>query len=140
MLNETISELEEQLKSDNNIIKKNNILIQSLQKKINKFQNKLSIERKINFSIYKQNSVILSRSEIKSINFISMNNQINYSIPCLGTDIFAEIEEKLYNQFPEYRETNNCFLANGTQVLRFKTVDENNIGRGFPVTMVVPSS
>lgn len=138
MLNETIYELEEELKKDNDIIKKNNNLIESLQKKINKFQNKLSIERKNNFSIFKENSVILSRSEIKSINFISANNNVNYSIPCLGTDIFAEVEEKLYRQFPEYRETNNAFLANGGQVLRFKTVDENNIGLGFPVTMVVP--
>ena len=65
-----------------------------------------------------------------------------------GTDFFDdddsfyvndEIEEKLYKQYPQYRETNNSFLANGTQVLRFKTIAENKIGNGLPVTLVVPS-
>ena len=53
--------------------------------------------------------------------------------------LHAEIEEKLYKQYPQYRETNNNFLANGTQVLRFKTIAENNIGNGLPVTLIVPS-
>jgi len=49
------------------------------------------------------------------------------------------VEEKLYKKFPEYRETNNCFLANGKEVLRFKTISENNIGNGLPVTMIIPN-
>jgi hypothetical protein len=31
------------------------------------------------------------------------------------------------------------FLAQGKEVLRFKTIAENNIGNGLPVTLVVPS-
>ena len=41
--------------------------------------------------------------------------------------------------FPAYRETNNNFIANGNIVLRFKTIGENKIGNGKPVTLIVPS-
>ena len=73
-----------------------------------------------------------------TVNFISMDSKIHFAISCLDTDTFAEVEEKLYKQFPEYRETNNNFLANGEQVLRFKTIKENKIGNGLPVTMNIP--
>ena len=74
-----------------------------------------------------------------SVNFISNDQQVHYSIPCIPNNTFAEVEEKLYKQFPEYRETNNQFLANGKEVLRFKTINDNKIGSGFPVTMIIPS-
>ena len=44
----------------------------------------------------------------------------------------------LYKEYPEYRETNNLFLADGNQILRFKTIDENKIGTGRPIMLVVP--
>ena len=75
-----------------------------------------------------------------AIHFISMDQKVHYSIPCIDTDIFAEIEEKLYKQFPEYRETNNYFISQGKQVLRFKTISQNNIGNGLPVTLVTPQN
>lgn len=74
-----------------------------------------------------------------SVNFISSDSKIHFSIPCIKSNTFAEIEEKLYKQYPEYRETNNIFLGNGKQILRFKTIGQNNIGDGFPIEMVVPS-
>ena len=74
-----------------------------------------------------------------TVNFISMDQRIHFAVSCIDTNTFAEVEEKLYKQFPECRETNNSFLANGQQVLRFKTIKQNNIGNGFPVTMVIPN-
>ena len=73
-----------------------------------------------------------------TVNFISSDSKIHYAISCINNNTFAEIEEKLYQQFPEYRETNNEFLANGEQVLRFKTIKQNKIGNGLPVTMIIP--
>ena len=73
-----------------------------------------------------------------TVNFISMDQKIHFAIPCIDTNTFAEVEEKLYKQFPEYRETNNSFIANGEPVLRFKTISENKIGNGLPVTMIIP--
>ena len=73
------------------------------------------------------------------VNFVSSDRNINYAVPCFKKNTFAEIEEKLYQQYPRYRDTNNSFLANGREVLRFKTISENNIGNGLPVTLIVPS-
>ena len=73
------------------------------------------------------------------VNFISSDQNVHYAVACLKRNTFAEIEEKLYQQYPKYRETNNSFLANGTEVLRFKTISENKIGNGLPVTLIVPS-
>ena len=39
-----------------------------------------------------------------------MDQKIDLSILCIKTDIFAQIEEKLYQKYPEYRETNNNFF------------------------------
>jgi len=78
-------------------------------------------------------------NDIMSVNFISMDQNIHYSVGCLKTNTFAEVEEKLYKQYPQYRETNNNFLSNGTFVKRFKTIAENNIGNGLPVTLIVPN-
>ena len=73
------------------------------------------------------------------VNFISSDQNVHYAVPCAKNNTFAEIEEKLYQIYPQYRETNNNFLANGNQVLRFKTIAENKIGNGLPVTLIIPS-
>ena len=75
---------------------------------------------------------------MRCVNFTSTDQRINHAIPCLKTDIFAEIEEKLYKEYPEYRETNNYFIANGKEILRFKSIADNNIGNGLPVMLCAP--
>ena len=72
------------------------------------------------------------------VNFISTDSKVHFMTKCVKNNTFAEIEEKLYREYPEYRETNNTFLANGNQVLRFKTIEENKIGNGLPVTLIAP--
>jgi len=74
----------------------------------------------------------------KCINFISQDHSIIYGIPCSGDSIFAEIEEILYKEYPELRETNNLFLFEGKEILRFKTVNENKIVSGKPILLVRP--
>ena len=72
------------------------------------------------------------------VNFISTDSKVHFAVKCVKNNTFAEIEEKLYREYPEYRENNNTFLANGNQVLRFKTIEENKIGNGLPVTLIAP--
>ena len=72
------------------------------------------------------------------VNFISTDQRLHYAVPCISNNTFAEVEEKLYQKFPEYRETNNNFLANGQKVLRFKTISQNGIGNGLSVTLISP--
>ena len=64
------------------------------------------------------------------ISFKSIDQTIDFSVPCLGSDIFLAIEEKLYQEFPKLKDTNNYFLHNGKDVLRFKTMAQNNIKSG----------
>ena len=75
--------------------------------------------------------------DIIVIHFISKDQKINCAIKCLKTDTFAEVEEKLYQKYEEYRETNNNFIAKGRVILRFKKICENNIENGDKVQLIV---
>ena len=66
-------------------------------------------------------------NNIMVINFVSGDGIINQGIKCLKTETFAEVEEKLYKLYEKYRSTNNIFLHGGNTILRFKTIEENNI-------------
>ena len=79
---------------------------------------------------------ILPDEKIISILFSTNDHRLLYSLPCKNTTRFSRIEEKFYEEFPEYKETDNYFLANGNKVKRFKTVEENNIKNGRPVILV----
>ena len=82
----------------------------------------------------------LMRFTERKRNSTSVDQKINYTVPCLKSSIFAEVEEKLYQEYPEYREANNSFLANGMQILHFKTIEENNIRKGRPLMLLNPNS
>ena len=71
--------------------------------------------------------------QIRVVQFISDDNSLSFGIECLPSDTFAEVEEKLYKIYPEYRETNNMFQIDGRAILRFKTIAENNIPPGHKV-------
>ena len=72
----------------------------------------------------------LSMNDIIVINFLSTDQNIRCGIPCLADDTIAEVEEKLYQQFDEFRNTNNILLSGGNIILRFKKVRENNLHNG----------
>ena len=52
-------------------------------------------------------------NKIRVVQFISTDHTIICGIKCLLTDTFAEVEEKLYKIYPQYRETNNAFQVDG---------------------------
>lgn len=63
---------------------------------------------------------------------------ININMPCVKDMVFAELEENLYQKYPEYREKNNLFLFNGKQVLRFKKIGDNGLFDGSEVNLIPP--
>ena len=143
----------------NKIIENQTKEIQDLNNQINSFKNLNSNDQINNLKneiIIKENQINELKKQIQNINlnknetnfnpkdikcvtFISTDQSIFYGIPCNGNSTFAEVEEKLYKEYPEYRETNNLFYANGKEILRFKTINENLIGTGKPVMLVKPS-
>ena len=146
----------------NKIIDKQKIEIQDLKNHLNSFKNidmnKINnLQNEIN---NKNNQLNQLREQLQNINlnnnqniqnvqnnlptdkcvtFITTDSSLFYGVACNGNSTFAEIEEKLYKEYPEYRETNNTFLANGTEILRFKTINENKVGTGKPVMLIKPS-
>ena len=78
---------------------------------------------------------ILPGEKVISVLFKSSDQNLIYSLPCKNTTPFVKIEEQLYDEFPEYKETDNYFLVNGNKVKRFKTIDENNIKNGKPIIL-----
>ena len=75
-----------------------------------------------------------------TVKFVSVDGKINYDIKCLNSDIFAEVEEKLYEKYDEYRLTDNIFLLNGNKILRFKKMSENNINNGAIIQIQISSN
>ena len=71
-----------------------------------------------------------SREEIIAILFKSLDENIQRPISCKMTDTFIQIEEKIYNEYPEYKDFNTYFTVNGNEIERNKTIDENKIKDG----------
>ena len=133
-----IKELEiaiQNLKNNNqsmNMIKQLENEITNKDNELNRLKNEL---KKANNN---QNYINVNRNEMISVNFQHPN--YNYSVACLKNDVFVEVEEKFYKEFPELRNTNNVYLVSGNQVLRFKTIEENKIKNGYPVLLQIPDN
>ena len=80
-------------------------------------------------------NVINPGEKIIAAQFISTDQNITYAIPCKNTTSFVRVEEKLYEVYPEYKETENHFIHNGNVIKRFKTIEENNIQSGMPIIL-----
>ena len=52
---------------------------------------------------------------------------MHYSIIGKNTDKFVRLEEKIYEDYPEYKDEETYFMKNGEKIKRFKSLDENNI-------------
>ena len=129
--------------------------INNLQQEINKLNNKLQNANQSVINIQQQqinyiNEISNLRNQLKNknkdgyvnfnnimvVHFISGDGKINQGIKCLPTDTFAQVEEKLYQIYDEYRDNyNNTFLARGNVIKRFKTMNENNIKNGDKIQL-----
>ena len=133
---EKIDALKIQLTNEKKINNDNNFIIQKLKQSIKDKDSDINIYKFELENLYQINNKKESkypRNQILSVNFVSIDKNINFSIPCIKSDIFAVVEEKLYKQFPKCRETNNNFSYKNNQILRFKTISQNNIIDGTPV-------
>jgi len=135
-----IEKLQKELQDKSNTIKNNNITISNNYKLIQKYENTINkANNELNNPNPNASSNSANRNDMK-VKFISEDNKVDCSIECAKNNIFAEVEEKLYRKYPEYRETNNNFSSESRTVLRFKTIAENNIGLGLPVILKVPQN
>jgi hypothetical protein len=55
------------------------------------------------------------------------NGLISYHLICKNTELFVRLEERFYNDFPQFKEYDLFFKNNNKKIKRFKTLEENNI-------------
>ena len=69
------------------------------------------------------------KEKILAVLFISQGNNdiFNYTMACKNTDLFVKLEERLYNDFPKYKNYQTFFKVDVRGILRFKTIEENGI-------------
>ena len=67
----------------------------------------------------------------------STDSSVHFPIICKNTHRFNELENLIYEKWPEYKESDNYFLCNGAIINRFKTLTENRIEDGQIIIMVI---
>ena len=117
---EKIKELEEKLKEVNDIlhdrIDKANSIISKNQKTIDELKEKLS---RFPFDI-------LKGEKLMSIIVISSDKKIHRAIICKNTELFCDLERKIYQKNDKI-DIGNYFTLNGKKIDETKSLDDNNI-------------
>ena len=70
---------------------------------------------------------------IISVLFRSVDDQINYAITCKKTEIFSNVEKKLIDKFPEYKNKKLFYIQSGKVIDKEKSLEENGVTSGFAV-------
>ena len=77
-----------------------------------------------------------TEEEIYDINFESADQKFRHSIKCKKTDIFSKLEDNLYNEYPQLKNKNISFIANGKEINKGVTLEQNNINNGNRIIIV----
>ena len=145
--NKRLEEDNQYLKEAINILKKDNEdipkklenEINKLNETITKLKNEIMLKdkeienyKKQNNSINKKQSLFtLLNVEDKIFSVIfkteGKEEDLHYKMSYRNSDLFVRLEEKLYNAYPKYKNYEAFFLVNNRKILRFKTMEENNI-------------
>ena len=137
------------LKSDNIELKKKEKEIDKLKEKIKELENVINDKNnEIKNYISEINYLKESKNQIKSIKpgekifsvlFMTQGNNdiFNYSMTCKNTELFVRLEERLYDDFPQYKNIETIFMVDTRRIKRFQTLDENNIKRNDIISLFV---
>ena len=68
--------------------------------------------------------------------FVTMDSKVHYSLICKDTEIFSQVEYRLYKKYPENAETKNSFTVNSIKINRFKSLKDNSIKYSDIVIMI----
>ena len=126
--NSLISELNKELKNLNDNLT-NSINID----KMNELLEEIRIRDKIISSYPVQ---LLEGEKLLSVIFVSIDKKINYSVICKNTSKFNEIENILYDAYPEYVEKENYFIVNGKDINKYESLEFNNIQNNDIITLM----
>ena len=127
-LNTELNKAKNTISSYNNIYQQK---IQGINNEIIKLNNIITEKDKEIYELKVKSGIYVDFRKIMVINFISLDYDINCGINCLETETFAEVEERLYKQYEQCRETNNI-------IKRFKKISENKIKNGGKIQLIIP--
>ena len=131
------------LKNKNNIL---NIETNSLKEKIKLLENNLDKKNnELQDLIIKNNLLnnkitsIKTGEEVLAVNFVNKGTQNirPYNLVCKNTDLFVSLEERLYHDFPDFKNFDTYFEVNNRRIKRFKTIDENHIQSNDIINIVI---
>ena len=150
LLNQLIEEknknkkLMEQLSSEQQKVKELNEKIKLYENNNNNIKKIKELEETINSLNFKINNLdkdkginLKSDEEIVALFFTSVEQDVHRPISCKKSDTFVRIEEKIYNEYPQYKELNTYLTVNGNAIKRFKTLEENKIKDGNTIIINV---
>ena len=103
----------------NTKIKELENLIEIKNNEINNLKSKLISDDSI--------SNIKPGEKIIAVTFLSTSHDLQIPMACKNTDIIARLEEKVYNEYPKYKDYTTYLTVNGNIIKRFKSLDENGI-------------
>ena len=148
--NSEINQLKEELIKYKNIVEEQKIMIINLKENLNNMNNALkakdeeiknlkktelqkdSLITKLNNS----NNLNYLRNQIRAVLVTCLDPEMTYAIPCLGSDQFSLIEQKIYQLLNKDDAKKKYWFLKGGRVLKSSfIIDLYKIGDGCPVTM-----
>ena len=78
---------------------------------------------------------LLQGEKLMSIIIASFDDKIFCPIICKNTDIFCNIEVKLYQKYTDYSENENVFTVKGRKINKYKNLDYNQINDNDIITL-----
>ena len=126
------------IKDLEDIILKKNKEISLLQENNKNLLENMNVQNKVINALKNSITFELDKDEkLMCIIFISTDQKVHYPIICKNKQKFNEVENLLYDKFPEYKDTENFFYSSGNKIIKSKTLEENNIENGQIITMTV---
>ena len=134
----TLNKENDQIKELEKTINKLNIELDKIKELKQKLENDLTQKDKEiqkllsqikNKKDYYDISSLKPDDKIIGVNFVSMgSNDIgHYNLVGKSRDLFVRLEERLYEDFPQFKNYETYFEVNGKRIKRFQTLEQNKI-------------
>ena len=148
-LNEEKNKNQKLIDENNNLkenINKLNLEILNLNDKIKLLENNLAqknieVQNNISEDNNKINDEVTKNEDEKifTINILSQEKHcnVNHKYVCKNTDLFVKLEEKVYEDFPLFKDYETYFEVDSKKIKRFKTLDDNNIKNDVVINLFI---
>ena len=130
-----------ELTEKDKLINEEKMKVDDLNKKINEILSKKEtinmIELENEIKLFRSYYDFSSNEKLITVKFISINQDIDFTIISKNTDAFSKIENILYEKYPKYKDSENYFLVNGNKINRNRTLEENKIKNNDILTLEI---